>query len=128
MIREYERGKITTDEFFRHFADVTGFSGTQDQFVATYQNMLSENKPMLEFASGLSQKYNIYLVTNAGALHTSSIYKRFPTLVFFKDEASSCILGEVKPDAAFYEKALVKFGLTPDMPAHRRSPGECRRG
>jgi HAD superfamily hydrolase (TIGR01509 family) len=114
MIREYERGAITTEEFFRHFATVTGFSGTMDQFVGTYQDMLSENKPMLEFARELSRKYNIYLVTNAGTLHTPHIYERFPSLHFFKDEASSCYLRAVKPDAAFYEKALAKFGITPD--------------
>jgi HAD superfamily hydrolase (TIGR01509 family) len=114
MIREYEIGAITTEEFFKHFAAVTGFSGTQEQFVGTYQDMLSENKPMLDFARGLSRKYNIYLVTNAGMLHTPHIYERFPSLRFFKDEASSCYLGAVKPDAAFYEKALAKFGVTPE--------------
>ena len=114
MIREYELGAITTEEFFKHFASVTGFSGTMDQFVGTYQDMLSENKPMLDFARKLSQKYNIYLVTNAGTLHTPNIYERFPSLHFFKDEASSCYLGAVKPDAAYYEKALAKFGITPD--------------
>jgi len=114
MLREYELGAITTEEFFRHFATVTGFSGTMNQFVASYRDMLSENKPMLEFGRELSRKYSIYLVTNAGTLHTPHIYERFPLLRFFKDEASSCYLGEVKPDAAFYEKALAKFGITPD--------------
>jgi HAD superfamily hydrolase (TIGR01509 family) len=114
MIREYELGAITTEEFFKHFADVTGFSGTMDQFVGTYRDMLSENKPMLKFARELSRKHNVYLVTNAGTLHTPDIYDRFPSLRFFKDEASSCYLGAVKPDAAYYEKALTKFGITSD--------------
>ena len=114
MIREYEIGAISTKEFFRHFAEVTGFSGTLDQFVTTYQNMLSENRPMIEFARELSRKYNVYLVTNAGALHTPNIYGQFPSLRFFKDEASSCYLGAVKPDADYYRKALAKFGITPD--------------
>jgi HAD superfamily hydrolase (TIGR01509 family) len=114
MIREYERGAITTEDFFGHFAAVTGFSGTMDQFVETYQDMLSENKPMLEFARQLAKKYGTYLVTNAGPLHIPAIYERFSALRLFKDEASSCRLGEVKPDAAFYEKALAKFGITAD--------------
>ena len=114
MIREYERGAITTEIFFRHFATVTGFSGAVDQFIRTYQNMLSENKPMLEFAREMSRKYHTYLVTNIGVLHTPMIYERFPSLLFSKDEASSCYLGEVKPDRAFYQKALAKFGVAPD--------------
>jgi FMN phosphatase YigB (HAD superfamily) len=113
MIREYERGAITTEDFFLHFATVTGFSGTMDQFVRTYQDMLSENELMLEFARALSRTYNTFLVTNAGVLHTPTIYARFPSLLFFKEEASSCYLGEVKPDRAFYEKALAKFGVEP---------------
>jgi len=34
-------------------------------------------------------------------------------LNFFKGDAVSCHLGAVKPNRAFYERALAKFGLPP---------------
>ena len=114
IIAEYERGRVTTADFFRHFVELTGYRGTQAQFVAAWRGILSENTPMLEFGRELSRTYSVYLVTNTGELQVPHIYDSFPAIRFFKDQAASFELGEVKPDRAFYEKALAKFGITAD--------------
>ena len=46
-------------------------------------------------------------------MHFPWVYERFPELNFFKGDAVSCHLGAVKPNRAFYERALAKFGLQP---------------
>lgn len=114
IIAEYERGRVTTADFFRHFVDLTGYRGTQEEFAAAWRGILSENRPMLEFGRELSGSYDVYLVTNTGELQVPHIYESFPGIRFFKDQAASFELGEVKPDRAFYEKALAKFGITAD--------------
>ena len=114
IIAEYERGRVTTADFFQHFVDLTGYRGTLGQFVAAWHSVLSENKPMLEFGRELSKSHDVYLVTNTGALQVPHIYDSFPSIRFFKDQAASFELGEVKPDRAFYEKALSKFGVAAD--------------
>lgn len=114
MIAEYERGKVDAHDFFRHFAGLTGFRGTYEEFAEIWFDILSENRPMIEFARELSRSYACYLVTNAGPIHIPRLYRTFQALDFYRDEAASCDLGEVKPDRAFYEKALVKFGIAAD--------------
>ena len=66
---------------------------------------------MLDFAREWSSKHDIYFVSNAGPLHVPLIYDLYPSLRFFKNDAISCYIGAVKPERAFYERALVKFGV-----------------
>jgi HAD superfamily hydrolase (TIGR01509 family) len=114
MIAEYERGRVTTEAFFRHFTSRTGYSGTLAEFVSGWHSTLSANQPMLEFARELAEVHNLYLATNTGEIQIPRIYEFFPNLGFFRGLAASCILGEVKPDRAFYEKALSQFGIRAD--------------
>ncbi len=114
IIAEYERGHVATEEFFRHFADVTGYSGTFAQFLAGWHSTLSPNTPMIEFARELSRDRAVYLATNTGEVQIPRIYELFPGLGFFRGLAASCYLGEVKPDRGFYEKTLAQFGVAAD--------------
>jgi HAD superfamily hydrolase (TIGR01509 family) len=114
IIAEYERGRVTTEAFFRHFADLTGYSGTFAQFLAGWHSTLSPNGPMIEFARELSAQRAVYLATNTGEVQIPRIYEFFPNLAFFRGLAASCYLGEVKPDRGFYEKALTQFGVAAD--------------
>jgi len=113
VVAEYERGSITAREFFNRFVGLTGFRGTFQQFRDIWLDIFSENHPMIAFARELAQHYDVYLCSNAGDLHFPWVYEQFPALNFFKGDAVSCHLGAVKPNRAFYERALAKFGLPP---------------
>ena len=112
LVAEYERGRMSPEDFFRHFAERTGFQGSMDDFKEIWCSIFHENPPMIRFGRELARHYNVYFLTNAGCMHVPLIYDLFPSLRFFKDDAVSCYLGEVKPDRAFYEKALAKFGIS----------------
>ena len=114
MIAEYERGRITSEAYFRHFAEKTGFSGTFDQFVAIWHDIFRENTPMIHFGHELARTYDIYFLSNTGEIHFPYLYEAFPALKFCKGDALSCELGVLKPEKAYYEKALAKFGLRPE--------------
>lgn len=114
IIARYERGDVSAQDFFRHFAAKTGFSGTFEQFADLWCDILSENGPMIEFARELAKTHGVYLVTNAGVIHIPRIYELFPAIRFYRDEAASCFLGAVKPEREFYERAMAKFGVTAD--------------
>ena len=114
MVAEYERGAISAQEFFNRFVALTGFHGTFHQFRDIWMDLFSENEPMIAFARQLAQRYDLYLCSNAGDMHFPWIYERFPSLNFFKGDAISCHLGAVKPNRAYYEKALAKFGVRPE--------------
>jgi putative hydrolase of the HAD superfamily len=114
IIAEYERDRVTTEEFFRHFAYLAGFRGTLRDFESLWLDILTENTPMVAFARELAKSYGVYLATNTGRIQVPAIEHRFPPPRFFKDVATSFEFGEVKPDRAFYEKMLAKFNLSAD--------------
>lgn len=109
VIADYERGRVSPQELYRQFVAATGFRGSFEQFAELTMDILAENKPMIDYARTLAPACAVYLATNTGSLQISRMYDAFPSLRFFKDAAVSCYLGEVKPDRAFYEKALARF-------------------
>lgn len=114
QLRAYERGEITSEQFFQHFVEISGFSGTMEEFHAIWRSIFIENHTMIQFGRTLSADYDIYFLSNASELHVPYVYERFPSLRFFKGDAISCYLGSAKPDNQFYLKALEKFGISPD--------------
>ena len=61
----------------------------------------------------LSQSYGTWLVSNTSRIHYEYIIGRFPRVPFYKGAALSFDLGVMKPSAAYYEKAIEKFGIDP---------------
>lgn len=114
IILDYERGRVTTEDFFRHFASVTGYRGTYPQFIAAWHDTLSPNAPMVAFARSLAATHAVYLATNTGEVQLEKLHEYLPPPVFYRNIAASCRLGSVKPERAFYEKALALFKLAAD--------------
>ena len=112
---EYESGLITRHEFFSRFVTTTGYHGSFEQFCETWQNIFTENEPMIAFAREIAQTRDTYIWSNAGELHVPWAYERFPSLRFFKGDAVSCYLGAVKPNRMFYQRALAKLALRPEQ-------------
>jgi HAD superfamily hydrolase (TIGR01493 family) len=112
---QYESGQLSTREFYNHFVLQTGYRGTLEQFRDTWQDIFAENAPMIAFAQELARTYRVYAWSNAGEMHFPWIYERFPSLRFFTGDAISCYLGAVKPNRAYYERALEKCGLRPEQ-------------
>ncbi len=112
VMADFERGKIGTEAFFRHFSERAGFHGTFEQFRDIWCCIFSENTPMLAFAQKLAQTHDLFFVTNTGPLHVPRIFELFPSLRFHKDCAASYALGAVKPEREFYERALKQFKRT----------------
>lgn len=113
-VAEYERGAMSNRAFFEYVAGQSGYTGTYDEFVAAWRGTLSRNEPMLAFAERLSKTHDLFLVTNTGNVQIERIHELLPSMACFKDMATSCALGAVKPERAFYEKALRQFGLRAD--------------
>ena len=112
---EYESGHLSTREFFERFVTMTGYRGSFDQFCETWQNIFTENEPMIAFAREVALTRNTFIWSNAGELHVPWAYERFPSLRFFKGDAVSCYLGAVKPNRVFYQRALEKLALRPEQ-------------
>lgn len=111
IVDAYERGDISARQFFTHFVEATGFSGSLDEFAAMWRSIFRENTPMLEFAHRVASRYPTFIMTNASDLHVPWVFDQLPSLNFFRDYAASCYVGAAKPEALYYERALQQFGV-----------------
>ncbi len=110
IVDAYERGDISAQQFFDHFVEATGFTGSLDEFATIWRSIFRENTPMIEFAHRVASRYPTFIMTNASDLHVPWVFDQFPALNFFRDYAASCYVGAAKPDPLYYERALKKFG------------------
>ncbi len=111
LVDAYERGEMTDREFFDHFVEQTGFRGSFEEFTAIWRSIFRENTPMLDLGHQLARSYPIYFMSNASDLHVPWVFDHFPSLRFFTDYAVSWDVRAGKPDPAFYERALARFGV-----------------
>jgi len=111
LVDAYERGEMTARAFFDRFVESTGFRGDFDEFASIWRGIFRENRPMIDFARRVAQRAPVYIMTNASDLHVPWVFERYPDLRFFRDYASSWEMRAAKPDAAYYERALARFGI-----------------
>jgi FMN phosphatase YigB (HAD superfamily) len=107
----YERGEMSAEEFFERFRDASGFRGSFEDFVAIWRSIFAENRLMIDFAREVSGRYPVYYMTNASDLHVPWVFERYPSLDLHRDCACSCYLHAGKPERAFYERGLARFGI-----------------
>lgn len=112
-VNEYETGRLTAFGFFEAFMQETGFRGTFEEFAGIWRSIFRENDAMLDFGNEMAARYPCYFLTNASDLHVPWVFERFPRLRFMQGYHSSCYAGVMKPERAFYQGALDRFGLDP---------------
>lgn len=111
IVDAYERGEHSATEFFDQFVARTGFRGTFETFADIWRSIFRENTPMIELAHDVARRYPTYIVTNASDLHVPWVFDHLPRLKFFKDYAASWEMRAGKPDPAYYQRALARFGV-----------------
>jgi len=123
--RDFEAGAINRGEFVRRVGEAIEFGGTEPEFVAAWEAIFVENKPMKELVGQLRERYPLYLLSNIGEIHHEYIFRTFPVFESFADGVFSYLAGCLKPDPEIYEIAARQFGVEPgetlfmdDMPAN----------
>lgn len=111
----YERGETDLDPIYQRMVDLTGYQGSQPDFVDIWCGIFRPNAPMIAFAGELADSYPVYLLSNSNAMHENYVRHHFPeAFAFLSGEAFSHHMHVLKPDPLFYEKALEQFGLHPE--------------
>jgi 2-haloacid dehalogenase len=104
FIMDYESGKLTRPEFFKHVQEATGFGGTLEQFGEFFADIFTEIPPMVEIHAELRRR-NIptYIFSNTNDLAVEHIRRNFPFFKHFDGYIYSYNVGALKPDAKIYE-------------------------
>ena len=110
----FEAGKISKSIFFEEIKKIYDFELSLKNFEILWCNVFSEAKEMIELARKISEKYNVFILSNTDEIHFPYIWKNFPELHFFKKNLMlSYELNSVKPEKEIYQNAIEKFGLNP---------------
>lgn len=76
-------------------------------------DMLAPHEDMLQLARQLMPHHGVYLLSNIGDLHWEHVAGRYGLEAIGHGALTSFHAGVMKPDAAIYAQAEVKFGLGP---------------
>ncbi len=109
--RAFERGRIAPATFAQHLVAEWGLACTPTALLAEYASWVRGFEPgTLELLASLRGRYRLACLSNSNEVH----WNRFDGFRGVFDIAlASHLLGEVKPDAACFTRALEALGVEP---------------
>jgi len=125
--KEYERGRISTREFFEGFCRATGTRPDLGALISAGSDIFELNASMIPVAVHLYRAgWRMGILSNTCESHWEHCLRRFPLLgEFFGVHALSYRIGAAKPEAAIFEAAAQLAGVAPeaifftdDLPGH----------
>jgi putative hydrolase of the HAD superfamily len=117
LARPYERGELTSDEFYRRFCRALDLKISYPEFVELWSDMF-QPEPILTdgLLRELAATTKLLMLSNTNEIHFEFIRGRSPLVRHFHDFVLSYRVGGMKPDAAIYLDAVRRAGC---------EPGEC---
>ena len=109
----YEDGQISRAEFLKKSFAALGYRGTEAQFLAAWQGIFTENRPMTALVDSLHGKFPLYLLSNTNDMHVEGLFRDFPVFAKFTGATYSHEAKASKPHRPIYEIACRAHGLDP---------------
>ncbi len=113
IMRDYETGLITSDEFFSRIRSSCGLSISREEFIRAYTQIFAPIPSTYALIKELRPNYRLGLLSNTNEWHFE--YGIKPTEVFplFDTVTLSCEVKAMKPDRRIYIDAISKLGVAP---------------
>ena len=128
LMRRFELGEISPEEFRSTAARAIGFQGEEQEFIAIFNSIFDPNPAMERIIQHLAVRLPLYLLSNTSELHLEYLRRNFEVLRYFRDGVYSFSAKCAKPDPRIFQLAINQFGVTPehtiyidDLPANVRS-------
>ena len=112
----FERGEMSSQEFYRRCIDLLGLELSFDRFSELWGDMFVK-EPLLddELVESLAGQYRLVVVSNTNELHMRFIEREYRILRHFKHFVLSHEVGAMKPNRRFYEQALETAKAPPEQ-------------
>lgn len=104
----FERGEMSQEEFFQFGRELTGFTGSYDEFRAGWNEIFQEVPEAVAIGEQLRREYPLFLISNTNPWHAEYLEARFEWMQMFSQRFYSYQFGIRKPDARIYRWALAK--------------------
>jgi len=109
----YEDGQIDRAAFLRGVFDVLRYRGTEEQFVAAWEDIFTPNDRMVELVEKLHPRYPLYLLSNTNDIHRDYLFRRYDVFGRFTAGTYSYEARASKPGREIYGVAQKQLGIEP---------------
>jgi putative hydrolase of the HAD superfamily len=115
LVREYNLGRISSEEFFDQVRRELDLRMSFAEFSAAW-NCTFEMEPLISerFIKNLANKYKLLLLSDTNELHFDYIREHFPVLDHFDDFILSHKAGAAKPSPEIFQIAVEKSECLPE--------------
>jgi putative hydrolase of the HAD superfamily len=112
--RQFERGRITPDQFAAEVMARSGLTMPYEEFTCQWNDIFSLNESVAGLIEPLKARgYTVLLGSNTNVLHAAHFRRQFAaTLDRFDDLICSHEVGYLKPDREFYAACVAATTLT----------------
>lgn len=114
LVPPYERGEISSEDFFRRLSAVLDLDISYQQFCDLWSTIFFP-KPLIaeSFLAALHRRYRMVLVSNTNDIHFQMLERTYPALGHFDAYVLSFRVRALKPDQRVYEEAVRQAGCRP---------------
>jgi glucose-1-phosphatase len=109
----YEAGRLTRAEFQAKAREILRYSGSDGDFVSAWEDIFTENQPVVDLVRRLHGRLPLYLLSNTNDMHVDFILRRYSIFQLFDDAVYSYKVRAAKPEREIYEIAARQFGVRP---------------
>ncbi|MDD5434209.1 MAG: HAD family phosphatase [Nitrospira sp.] len=124
IFKQYEEGRITSQEFFNHTAEVLKLNMSYERFKSVWSEIFVENDGVAYLIGSLKKDFPLFLLSNTNELHFEYIKNRFPVVHKFDEWILSYKIGKMKPHPEIYSTALNRAKVTPEETIYIDDIGE----
>ncbi len=112
--RDFERGKISEDDFLDQMLNWLDHKITKEQFIKYWSSIFWLNENVISLLPILKKKYKLYLLSNTNIIHQKYGYQHYEFLKMFDKLFLSHEVGFVKPEEGIY-RAVEKYSGLPSQ-------------
>jgi FMN phosphatase YigB (HAD superfamily) len=111
IVRRFEAGEVTPEQFVQEFSAALGLTIPYDQFCELWSSIFLP-EPLLpeELVEGVAKRYRALVLSNTNAIHFRMVRERYPILRHFHDFVLSHEVGALKPEPKIYRAAVERAG------------------
>jgi putative hydrolase of the HAD superfamily len=110
----YEKGNISSFDFYDTLAKKTHYNGTYNEFVIQWNNIFEPMPETIELIAKLASKYKLAILSNTNELHFGYLKDRYPDVfALFNDFFLSYKMHLRKPEDEIYQQVIRNCNVLP---------------
>jgi epoxide hydrolase-like predicted phosphatase len=113
VLARFESGQLTRPQFFAEMQQITGFTGSLEEFVSDFADIFVPIPAMIQLHEELRQSgFQTYIFSNTNDIAVEHISHNFPFFKNFDGYIYSYKIGSMKPDRKIYQAMETLCGRT----------------